>query len=156
HIDVVPTGPLSLWNFDPFGSVRIGNKLYGRGLLDMKSGVAAMVYAYRAIVKSGYEPGAKFSLQSVIEEENTGHGALAALAAGHHADAALIPEPFGFNATFAQVGALWFRITVRGSGAHTERASEAVNSIDKAYEVITSLRRYESFINKRERPSYFK
>lgn len=155
HIDVVPTGPLSSWKHDPFGSVRVGNKLYGRGIQDMKSGVTAMIFAYRAILESGYEPGSKFSLQSVIEEENTGHGALAALAKGHHADAALIPEPFGFEATIAQVGVIWARITVRGSGAHTERASEAVNSIDKSFNVIQALRKYEEFINKRERPSYY-
>src|SRR5699024_85221 len=52
HVDVVPTGPLSLWNYDPFGSERVGNRLYGRGLLDMKSGVAAMIYAYRAIIEA--------------------------------------------------------------------------------------------------------
>lgn len=155
HIDVVPTGPLSLWKYDPFGSVRVDNKLYGRGMLDMKSGVAAMIHAYRAIIRSGYEPAAKFSIQSVIEEETTGHGALAALANGFHADAALIPEPFGYHATTVQVGIIWFRITVRGTGAHTVRAYEGVNAIDKAYKVVKALRKYEAFINKRERPSHF-
>lgn len=155
HVDVVPTGPKSSWKYDPFGSVRIGNKLYGRGIQDMKSGVTAMIFAYRAILQSGYEPGAKFSLQSVIEEENTGHGALSALVKGHHADAALIPEPFGLKATIAQVGVIWCRIKVRGLGAHTEHASEAVNAIDKSINVIQALREYEKFINKRKRPSYF-
>src|SRR5690625_550280 len=43
HIDVVPTGPLSSWKYDPWGSVRVGNKLYGRGIQHMKSGVGATI-----------------------------------------------------------------------------------------------------------------
>ncbi|HEX9455001.1 MAG TPA: M20/M25/M40 family metallo-hydrolase [Candidatus Binatia bacterium] len=42
HLDTVPLGSTS-WSRDPFAGETDGDKLYGRGTSDMKSGVAAMV-----------------------------------------------------------------------------------------------------------------
>lgn len=156
HIDVVPPGSLRFWSTNPWDPVQRGNKLYGRGMQDMKSGASAMIFAYRAIREAGYEPDAPFMLQTVIEEECTGNGALAALDRGWTSDAVLIPEPFGMKASTSQVGVVWFRITVLGAGAHTERASEAVNAIEKSYKVIEALKSYEKMINSRERPEAYK
>ena len=62
----------------------------------MKAGIVAYTMAMRAIKRMGYEPAATVYLQSVVEEECTGNGALACLLEGYTADAALIPEPLGF------------------------------------------------------------
>ena len=45
HTDVVPIGDPSDWSVDPFGAVEKDGYLYGRGAVDMKSGVAAYVSA---------------------------------------------------------------------------------------------------------------
>ncbi len=45
HVDVVPTGELSQWRYDPFTPTEEDGHLFGRGAADMKSGVAAMVVA---------------------------------------------------------------------------------------------------------------
>ena len=55
---------------------------YGRGTADMKGGVAAMVYAVRALREAGVELSGDVTLETVIEEECTGNGALAARARG--------------------------------------------------------------------------
>ena len=69
--------------------------MWGRGAADMKGGVAAMVYAVRALRDAGARLGGDLSLVTVIEEECTGNGALSALDRGYTADAAVIPEPLG-------------------------------------------------------------
>lgn len=152
HIDVVSPEPVTSWAYDPWGSTVKNGKLYGRGMQDMKSGVAAMIFAYKAVRAAGYRPAADFMLQTVIEEECTGNGALAALEKGYTADAALIPEPFGLKAAKAQVGVIWMRVKVKGLGAHTERASEAVNAIEKIYSVVEALKQYRTYIN--EQPKH--
>src|SRR5699024_220282 len=79
HIDVVSAEPKQLWEEDPFIPTIIDNKMYGRGILDMKGGVAAAIYAVKALQKANIKLGADLQIQTVIEEECTGNGALALL-----------------------------------------------------------------------------
>ena len=155
HVDVVSPEPVSLWKYDPWGSTIVDDKMYGRGIQDMKSGIAAMAYALKAIKDAGVQLGADVQLQTVIEEECTGNGALAVLDRGYTADGALIPEPFGPRALKSQVGVIWMRVTITGSGAHVERADRAVNAIEKAYTLIHALGEYRKFINQCEKHKDF-
>ena len=135
HIDVVPATPEHRWTRDPWGGEVADGRMWGRGAADMKAGVAAMIYAVRALREAGVRLGSDLSLVTSIEEECTGNGALSALDRGYTADAAIIPEPFGLQALEAQVGVLWARITVHGQGAHAERATEVQNAVVKAARV---------------------
>lgn len=154
HIDVVPPGPLSFWDTDPWEPTLKGQQLYGRGMQDMKSGTAAMIFAYRAIIDAGCRPDAPFMLQTVIEEESTGNGALAALERGWKAEAVLIPEPFGMKATIAHSGSIWFRITVNGTNIPAP-GEKAVNAIEKSPLIFQALKSYEAMINERSRPKTY-
>src|SRR5437764_1285137 len=79
----------------------------------------------------GYQPAAKIYLQSVVEEECTGNGALACLQRGYHADAAFIPEPLEPRLMRAQVGPIWFRVEVDGDPQHASGAfSAGANAIE--------------------------
>ena len=49
HCDVVPTGPLDMWQTPPFSPVVRDGRMYGRGACDMKSGTIAALYALDAI-----------------------------------------------------------------------------------------------------------
>src|SRR5829696_8984344 len=139
HIDVVPATPEHRWTRDPWAGEVAGGRMWGRGAADMKAGVAAMIFATRALREAGVTLRGDLSLVTVIEEECTGNGALSALDRGYSADAAIIPEPFGLQALEAQVGVLWARVTVHGKGAHAERASEVVNAVVKAARVIDAV-----------------
>ena len=72
--------------------------------------------SHAALQKLGYVPASTVYLQSVIEEECTGNGALACCAKGYRADACIIPEPFAGSILSAQLGVMWFRVKVRGNG----------------------------------------
>lgn len=155
HIDVVDAGPESHWNTNPYTPTIREGRMYGRGILDMKGGLAANVFALKAIEKAGVKLNGDVQIQSVIEEEATGNGALALLEAGHVADGALIPEPTQHRILTSQVGVMYMRVTVKGAGAHVEKAEQAQNAIMKAYKVIESLDNYREYINNQEKHSAF-
>ena len=149
HIDVVPTGPLDMWTAPPFEPRREGKWLYGRGAADMKAGLVGCLAALDALARLGYRPAADLIVQSVVEEECTGNGALACLARGYRADAVLIPEPLWDKLIRAQVGVLWFQVTVRGVPVHVREARSGGNAIEAAYGLMQALHRLEEVWNER-------
>jgi len=136
----VPAGPERLWTDPPYEPVVRDGRMYGRGAGDMKAGIVAYLTALEALQGLGLEPAAPLYLQSVVEEECTGNGALACLAAGYTADAAIIPEPFHQQLMIAQVGVMWARLIVSGRPAHVLDTAAGVNAIDAAYRLCTYLR----------------
>lgn len=148
HVDVVPPASASLWTGDPFRARRDGDWLYGRGAGDMKAGLVAMTGAIRALRRLGVELAGRVELQSVVEEECTGNGALQCLLDGSRADACVITEPHPDHFTVAQVGVLWFHVDVRGVPAHAARASTlGFNAIDATYTLLAALRELEAELN---------
>lgn len=143
HVDVVPTGPADLWTHPPFDPVIEGDWLYGRGGADMKVGHAANTAVMDALRRIGLQPAATVYLQSVVEEESTGNGALMTHLRGYRADAALIPEPEEEMLVRANVGVLWFQVEVRGQPVHVREMGSGANAIDAIYRVIGALRGIE-------------
>ncbi|CCD98667.1 putative peptidase M20 family protein; Acetylornithine deacetylase [Bradyrhizobium sp. STM 3809] len=149
HCDVVPAGPLDMWETPPFSPVIRNGRMYGRGACDMKSGTIGALYALDAIGAAGYKPTARIHLQSVIEEESTGVGALSTLQRGYRADACFIPEPTSGKMVRSQVGVIWFRIKVRGFPAHVFEAGIGANAIQATYHLIHALEKLEADWNER-------
>jgi acetylornithine deacetylase len=155
HVDVVPATAEHLWTHPPFRAVRDGDWLYGRGSGDMKAGLAAMTGAVRALRRLGVELAGPVELQSVVEEECTGHGTLQCLLDGRRADACVLTEPHPDHLTVAQVGVLWFHVDIDGEPAHAARADRlGFNAIDGANAVLGALRELEAELN-REPPAPF-
>ncbi|MGI9415926.1 MAG: ArgE/DapE family deacylase [Hyphomicrobiales bacterium] len=144
HVDVVPTGPEDMWATAPFDPVVKDGWMYGRGAGDMKAGVASNLFALDALRRIGLQPAATLYVQSVVEEESTGNGALMTHLRGYRAEAALVPEPMGESLTRANVGVLWFQVEVRGVPAHVAYMGEGANAIDAAYRVVGALRELET------------
>jgi acetylornithine deacetylase len=147
HVDVVPEGPHDMWTYPPYEPAIVGDWLYGRGGADMKAGCAANFAVLDALRRIGLQPAATLYLQSVVEEESTGNGALMTHLRGYRADAVLIPEPEDEKLVRANVGVLWFEIEVRGEPAHVRDMGSGANAIDAAYRVIADLRRLEEEMN---------
>ncbi len=143
HIDVVPEGPHDMWDSPPYAPRVDDGWLYGRGAGDMKAGLAANLFALDALREIGLVPGADVHVQSVVEEECTGNGALACLQRGYRADAALIPEPFSETLVTAQVGVIWFQVHLKGVPAHVAYAGSGANAIEAAIPLIEALHAME-------------
>lgn len=150
HIDVVPTGPLDMWETHPFDPVTKEGWMYGRGAGDMKAGVVSNLFALDAIRRAGYQPAGRVHLESVCEEESTGNGALATLVRGYSAEAALISEPTGLALGTSVLGVLWFQVQVRGLPVHVAHAGTGANAIEAAYQLIQALHGVEADWNSRK------
>ena len=50
HVDVVPPGKESLWDYNPFSGEIKDARIFGRGSVDMKSSVAAFLIALKEII----------------------------------------------------------------------------------------------------------
>ncbi|MCW8084300.1 ArgE/DapE family deacylase [Sabulicella glaciei] len=151
HIDVVPEGPAEMWSVPPYSAAVRDGWLYGRGAHDMKSGVAAMVFAMEAIRAAGWCPAGDVHVMTVTEEESTGNGALATLLRGYRADAVLIPEPTGGTITRAHTGTLWFRLRVRGVPVHVAVAQTGSNAITSAMRLVQALENHTVTLNREAR-----
>ena len=150
HVDVVPTGDPALWTHPPFEPVIEGDWMFGRGSGDMKAGHAANLFVLKALRRIGMQPAATVYVQSVVEEESTGNGALMTHLRGYRADAALIPEPEDEKLVRANVGVLWFQIKVQGHAVHVREMGAGANAIDAAYRVVGALRKLEAEWNTRK------
>ena len=157
HCDVVPAGPLDMWETPPFSPAIKNGRMYGRGACDMKSGTIGALYALDAIKAAGLKPTARIHFQSVIEEESTGVGALSTLQRGYRADACFIP-----GADRRQDGALAGRrdlvpaARARHSRACRRMRAPASNAIMAAYHLIHAMQKLEDRMERARqgRPSF--
>ncbi|MFC6010163.1 M20 family metallopeptidase [Nocardia lasii] len=140
HLDMDPLGrdhPA-----DPFVARRHGDKLYGAGLHNMKSGVAAILAAALAVARSGIVLRRSLLLEFVVGELQGGVGTRFALASGLTADAAVVPEPYSVRRVITRTaGVHKFGLVVRGRTAHTSRHAEGVDAVAVLRQVLDHLDR---------------
>ncbi len=86
-------------------------------------------------------------LQCVASEEDGGLGTFAALERDAAFDAALIPEPTGFDVVCAQAGALTFRLVVPGRAAHAATRLQGCSAIDRYVRIHAALHALEAELN---------
>lgn len=140
HIDVVTPGPVEWWSFDPWNGELHEGRMYGRGSLDMKSGLVAGLMALDAIIHSGIALRRSIIFESVIEEECTGNGMLHARISTGPAAAAIILEPTNMTTWTATPGVVWFEVSVSGKPSYVGRSDQYVNAVELAADLITKLK----------------
>lgn len=145
HIDVVQRG--SKWTKDPFGGEEKDGRIYGRGAVDMKGGIAAMTVALKAIIERQVKLKGDVKIGTVVDEEAGGMGTLALMAHGYRADGCLITEPTNLKIAPLCRGILWGKLIIEGRAGHIElkqgdfRTGGAVDAIDKASLYLEQFRR---------------
>lgn len=155
HIDVVPEGPEDSWVEPCWSANIVDGKMYGRGTSDMKSGVAAMTMALKAVIDSGMKLKGDVTLEYVMDEELTGNGTLACVMKGYKADAGICCETSSMCVNPGSIGRIWWEIIVKGKAAGIQKRFEGVNAIDLGYIVKTAVDEYEKIrIEKISHPLY--
>lgn len=146
HTDVVTAGDRSVWTVDPFGAEIRDGRLYGRGAVDMKGGLCAMLFAGRAIAASGVPFAGTLRLAILADEEGLMQGAKRFVADGYLAGAtgAIICEPEGDRVCIAQKGAIRLRVHLHGRMAHGAMPEEGANPLLAVAEIVHSCRNLES------------
>jgi succinyl-diaminopimelate desuccinylase len=140
HLDTVPLGA-SPWQRDPLAAGRDGDKIYGRGTSDMKSGVAAMVCA--ALEIAGMPRGkAGLVLVFTVGEETGCDGARYLVGLNGvlpKAGALLVGEPTGNVPLIGHKGALWLKAAFNGVTAHGAMPELGDNAVLKAARGVSRI-----------------
>ncbi len=145
HCDVVEVG--SGWTEDPFGGQRKNGRIYGRGAVDMKGGMAAAIGALEALKATGVRLREDLIIASVADEEAGGMGTLALVDRGYQAPGgAIVPEATNLNIAPLCRGILWGRVTLQGRAGHIElerkpwREGGAVDAIAYGHQLLDAIR----------------
>lgn len=149
HTDVVPTGPLSQWESDPFTPVIRDGKLFGRGAADMKTSLAAFITAIEAFVAD--HPDHKGSIALLITSDEEGpatEGTVKVVetlrARGENIDYCIVGEPtctdvLGDTIKNGRRGSLSGNLTVKGVQGHIAYPHLASNPIHLVAPAIAEL-----------------
>ena len=148
HYDVVPAS-----NRDQFQPSLQNGNLFGRGSSDMKSGLAAMIYALAAIRDCKIPLDGRIGLCLVPDEETGGAGGSQYLAEagllGKDGIGMLTAEPTGGTVWNASRGALTLRITIKGKPAHVGLQYRGINAFEHMLVVANALHRLKEEVEQR-------
>lgn len=120
HLDTVPPGGLKKWQYPPFGAKIKQGKLFGRGAIDCKAGIALSIYAMKILKDLGLAEVAKFA--GVVDEEGGPDSKLGArylLDKGLDARATIYTYPGVDTITIGHRGAIRLWVEFQGEAAHT-------------------------------------
>ncbi|MDZ7785376.1 MAG: ArgE/DapE family deacylase [Halioglobus sp.] len=154
HVDTVPPGDYTPWNLDPFCGVVDGDRVYGCGAADMKSGLVAALEAFQVFASGPRDFSGRVIFVAVPAEEDSGLGTLAAIRRGWTADVAIIPEPTLHDGlpqlVIAHAGGMSVTVEVRGLSAHASKRMGGHNALDLFYTLMQAMRDDERQLNESE------
>lgn len=153
HIDVAEVGDDAGWTHPPF-TLTAGpdGRLYGRGVADMKGGLAASLFAIKMLREHGVELKGDLLFQSVIGEEAGEAGTLVAIERGYSADYAVVVDTSNLHMQ-GQGGVITGWITIespttlhdgmRAKTIHAGGRVHGASAIEKMMKIIASLQELE-------------
>ena len=135
HLDVVDAEP------EQFEPKMEGDKILGRGALDMKGPDAVMIELAEKLIKSGARPDVGF-LFTTDEEVGSENGVAYVLGENFiSAEFAVIPDGGeDFNLVIAGKGVLHFKVVCHGKATHGSRVWDGENAIEKCIKIFEDLK----------------
>lgn len=156
HLDTVPVADDEKlrWSQDPFTPTIRDGRLYGKGSVDDKAPLAAMMTAFKGIAERGGFKGTLL-LVAAAEEEVGGQLGTRWLADGGHlpeSDFIVVGEQTHNRIALAHKGVMRASVTVRGRSVHATDPDRGVNAITAAAKVVLELANYHAALRERTHP----
>lgn len=158
HVDVVPAGDRTKWEFDPFGGRVTDTRILGRGTSDMKAGVAGVLFALSLLKEVEGELKGNIRLHIVSDEESGGEYGTAWLCENGYADGAdgcLVAEPTTMSTIeIGQKGGLLLTVKAHGQSAHGSlgnlKGENAILKMGKVLPLVEKLTRITGHFSDRQ------
>lgn len=147
HMDTVTLGDGWDDDIDPLSGLVRGNRLYGRGACDMKSGLASAMVAFEAtlekMARTDELPRRGLSLICSVDEEDFMRGVEAAIKRGWVGASEWVvdTEPTDSQIQVAHKGRTWFELTMKGVTAHASQPWKGADAIAAMAVAINQIRR---------------
>ena len=149
HTDVVPTGPLTQWDSDPFTPTHRDGKLFGRGASDMKTSIAAMLVAVQEFLTHQPAPHLGIAFLLTSDEEGPALDGTVVMcqqlvARGEAPQFCIVGEPTSVQQTGDMIkngrrGTLSGKLTVKGVQGHIAYPHLADNPIHRLAPALAEL-----------------
>ena len=157
HLDVVPTGDMSLWKTNPWECIEKDGKLFGRGVEDNQQGLVSAAFAALYYMKNGIKPSHTIKLLFVADEENGSEYGIIYLLEHFDLfkkeDLILIPDggdKSGETIEIAEKNIMWMKIHVVGKQTHGSRPDTGANACLAACDMSLRLHNLEKVFDKRD------
>jgi acetylornithine deacetylase len=138
HLDTLPVQPG--WSQDPFQPRRVGDRLVGAEINNMKAAVGGMIGCLAAMSQDKDAMSGRVVLSAVIGEcDALGLGTTHMLRQGFNADMAINGEPTDLNVMTAHSGVSQLRLTVQGRSVHVCQRAEGRNAIEDLVAILAAL-----------------
>lgn len=145
HMDVVPAGDRSRWEFDPFEPTIKEGKIIGRGVEDNGQALIASLFAIWAVREAGITLDVNPALAIVADEETGSQKGIAHLLSRgifHPQDLILVPDrtsPKGSEIEIAEKNILWLKITTTGRQCHGSTPEKGINAHRAAAHLLVEM-----------------
>ncbi len=145
HMDTVDVGDRKSWQHDPYGGeiedTAEGRVLYGRGAADMKSALAAMIYAVKWLADQGVTLNGDLIVAFVVQEEPCEGVAVRHFIEGTRLqpDMVVLGEPTNLGVYLGQRGRVELKVATYGKAGHASMPQGGVNAISAAARLIFGI-----------------
>ncbi|HMD61606.1 MAG TPA: YgeY family selenium metabolism-linked hydrolase [Opitutaceae bacterium] len=143
HVDTVYPGDLSQWGFDPFEPSVENGEVRGRGTVDQKGGVAAMIHAGRVIKELGLNDGFTIYFTGTVMEEDCDGLCWQYILNedGIEPELVVITEPTNLNIYRGHRGRMEIRVEVKGRSCHGSAPERGDNAVYKIARIALEIER---------------
>ena len=152
HVDTVEVNDEQKWDIPPFSGAIINGRLHGRGSVDMKSGIAASIYAGAITQKAGLASGKSVYVSCGVFEEDCDGENLKHLfkELDFKPNYVIICEPSNNKITLGHKGKAQVSIKTHGVSAHGSAPEKGINAIYEMAEIIQRVEKTNIQLMKKE------